>query len=165
MGRAGPTRCIDAQACACATPGGSPSLPPFAFAAARGCTAQQLDECHQISRTLRSENAALKDQLLTAQAQNRDYADRAVDDSRRLATQDQVIERLEKSVQGYQDERAQLESAFQQLASSLGEPRALANSRPSAVSPAASANEKQPPQSSRRKAQDRGDEDQSGPAQ
>ena len=55
----------------------------------------QVDECHQLSRTLRSENARLKDQLLVLQAQNRDYADRAVDDSRRLASQDEAIERLE----------------------------------------------------------------------
>ena len=34
---------------------------------------------------LRSENARLKDQLLVAQTQNRDFADRAEDDARRLA--------------------------------------------------------------------------------
>ena len=45
----------------------------------------QVEECHQLSRTLRSENARLKDQLLVAQAQNRDFADRAEDDARRLA--------------------------------------------------------------------------------
>ena len=132
MGRAGPTRCIDAQASHAHRPVDRLRCHPLPLRRLRVAPRAQLDECHQISRTLRSENAALKDQLLTAQAQNRDYADRAVDDSRRLATQDQVIERLEKSVQGYQDERARLESAFQQLASSLGEPRALANSRPSA---------------------------------
>jgi hypothetical protein len=87
----------------------------------------QIDECQQQARTLRSENSSLKDQLLVLQAQNRDYADRAVDDSRRLATQDQAIERLESSVQAYQDERARLESAFHKLASSLGETRAGAD--------------------------------------
>jgi chromosome segregation ATPase len=91
----------------------------------------QIDECQQQSRTLRSENARLKDQLLVLQAENRDYADRALDDSRRLAVQDTSIERLESSVQAYQDERARLESAFNQLASSLGQPRAQADDRPS----------------------------------
>ena len=61
------------------------------------------------------------------QSQNRDYADRAVDDARRLAIQDEAIERLESSVQAYQDERARLESAYHQLASSLGETEAQAD--------------------------------------
>jgi chromosome segregation ATPase len=105
----------------------------------------QIDECQQQSRTLRSENARLKDQLLVLQAQNRDYADRALDDSRQLATQDTAIERLESSVQAYQDERARLESAFHQLASSLGQPRAQADDRPSHS--ARPATPKQPPRS------------------
>jgi len=87
-----------------------------------GCTMvprAQVDECQRIGQTLRSENARLKDRVLTLQSQNRDYADRAVDDSRRLAIQDEAIERLEHSVQAYQDERARLEAAYKQLASSL----------------------------------------------
>jgi len=80
---------------------------------------QQMDECQRISQTLRSENARLKDQVLALQGHNRDFADRAVDDARRLAIQDDAIERLEHSVQAYQDERARLEAAYEQLASSL----------------------------------------------
>jgi hypothetical protein len=95
----------------------------------------QIDECQQQSRTLRSENARLKDQLVALQSQNRDYADRALDDSRRLADQDEAIERLERSVQAYQDERARLESAFHQLASSLGEARARTDDRKSRATP------------------------------
>jgi len=57
--------------------------------------------------------------VLALRSQNRDYADRAVDDLRRLAIQDEAIERLEHSVQAYQDERARLEAAYKQLASSL----------------------------------------------
>jgi hypothetical protein len=79
----------------------------------------QMDECQQLTRTLRSENARLRDRALALQSQNRDYADRAVDDSRRLTVQEEAIERLEQSVQAYQDERARLESAYKQLASSL----------------------------------------------
>ncbi len=96
----------------------------------------QVDECHQLSRTLRSENARLKDQLLVAQAQNRDYADRAEDDSRRLAKLDEAVESYETSITAYQDERARLEEAYHQLASSLGESRAKADERLSQASPA-----------------------------
>jgi chromosome segregation ATPase len=90
-----------------------------------------MDECQQQSRTLRSENARLKDQLLVLQTQNRDFADRAVDDSRQLASQQEAIERLETSVQAYQDDRARLESAYNQLASSLGEAKAQKSDRES----------------------------------
>ncbi len=80
---------------------------------------QRMDECQRVGQTLRSENARLKDQVLALQSQNRDYADRAVDDSRRLAVQDEAIGRLEHSVQAYQDERSRLEAAYKQLVSSL----------------------------------------------
>jgi len=98
-------------------------IPSLLFLCA-GCALaprSQLDECQQLSRTLRSENARLKDQLLTAENQNQDYADRAMDDSLRLTRQDAAIERLEQSVQAYQDERARLESAYRKLTASLGE--------------------------------------------
>jgi hypothetical protein len=88
----------------------------------------QMDECQRLSQTLRSENARLRDQVLSLQNQNRDYADRAVDDSRRLSVQDEAIERLERSVQAYQDERARLESAYKQLTSNLD----VTGSRPEA---------------------------------
>jgi hypothetical protein len=80
----------------------------------------QFDECQQLSRTLRGENARLKDQVLGLQGQNRDYADRAVDDQRRLAARDQAIERLERSCQAYQEERDRLGAAVDQLTASLG---------------------------------------------
>jgi chromosome segregation ATPase len=122
--RSRPVRCAPVRALA--------ALFSAALFLSSGCVLApraQIDECQQQARTLRSENARLKDQLLVIQGQNRDYADRALDDSRRLATQDQAIERLESSVQAYQDERARLESAFHQLASSLGETRARADER------------------------------------
>jgi hypothetical protein len=81
-----------------------------------------LDDCQSLSQTLRTENARLKDQILALQSQNRDYADRAVDDLRRLAVREQAIERLERSVQAYQDERDHLEEAYGQLTASLGRP-------------------------------------------
>lgn len=82
----------------------------------------QFDECKQLARTLRSENARLRDRVLALQSQNRDYADRAVDDARRLTTQDEAIERLEHSVQSYQEDRDRLEAAYKQLAASLRAP-------------------------------------------
>jgi chromosome segregation ATPase len=78
-----------------------------------------MDECQRLSQLLRTDNARLKDQALALQSQNRDYAERAVDDSRRLAIQEETIERLEHSVQAYQTDRSKLESAYQQLTSSL----------------------------------------------
>jgi hypothetical protein len=87
---------------------------------------QQLDECRRLSQTLRSENAQLKDQMLVLKGQNRDLAERAVDDSRRLAQLEEANNRLETSVQAYQDERTKLESAFKELRASLpGSPQPL----------------------------------------
>ena len=122
----------------------------------------QRDECQQLSRTLRSENARLKDQLLTLEAENRDYAERALDDSRRLAAQDEAIERLDHSVQAYQDERGRLESAYRQLASSLGETGAGSDERLSHASPAVAPKNKPRSQSTSREAKDRGDDQPDG---
>jgi chromosome segregation ATPase len=123
----------------------------------------QMDECQQLSRTLRSENARLRDQLLTVQSQNQDYAERAVDDARRLSRQDEAIERLEHSVQAYQDERGRLESAFRQLASSLGESVPRSEERMSrAVSESAPKNNPRAPTSGRGE-KDRGDADEAAP--
>lgn len=82
----------------------------------------RMDECQKVSQLLRTENARLKDQLLSAQSQNRDYADRAVNDLRRLTVRDQAIERLEQSVHAYQDDRERLAAAYEQLRVSLGQP-------------------------------------------
>jgi hypothetical protein len=88
-----------------------------------------MDECQRLAQTLRSENARMKDRVLALQGQNRDYAERAVDDARRLAIQDEAIERLEHSVQAYQDERARLEAAYEQLAANLGSPDSAKEAR------------------------------------
>ncbi|MHB1557722.1 MAG: hypothetical protein ACYC61_09600 [Isosphaeraceae bacterium] len=80
----------------------------------------QLDESLQLTRSLRADNARLKDQVVDLQAQNRDASDRALDDVRRLAARDEAIERLRRSVQQYQDDRDRLEAAYRRLAASLG---------------------------------------------
>jgi hypothetical protein len=107
----------------------------------------QVEECRQLSRTLRSENARLKDQVLVLKTQNREFAERAEDDANRLASQDEAIERFDKSVRAYQDERDQLEAAYHQLASSLGESPAKADERLSQASPAPSSDKQSRSQS------------------
>src|SRR5947209_13570453 len=87
---------------------------------------QQLDDCRRLSQTLRSENAQLKDQMLALKGENRDFAERALDDSRRLSQLEEANNRLETSVQAYQDERTKLESAFKELRACLpGSPQPL----------------------------------------
>ena len=90
--------------------------------AAGGCRMaprEQVDECHRLNQTLRSENAQLKDQMLAFRSQNQDYSERAVDDARRLDALEQANLRLETSVQAYQDERTRLETAYKELRASL----------------------------------------------
>ncbi len=102
--------------------------------AAAGCQVaprQQLDECHKLSQTLRSENAQLKDQMLVLRSQNEDFSERAVDDARRLAQLEESNQQLETSVQAYQDERSRLESAYKELLASLpGSVHPLSMARP-----------------------------------
>ncbi len=80
----------------------------------------RLDESQKLSQTLRSENTRLRDQILALEGQNRDLSERAVDDARRIAAQDDAVEHLEKSVMAYQDDRRKLESAYRRLVASLG---------------------------------------------
>jgi hypothetical protein len=103
-----------------------PGKAPFVLAAAAllasGCRMaprQEVDDCHRLSQTLRSENAALKDQMLALRSQNQDFSERAVDDARRLAQLESSNQRLETSVQAYQDERTRLETAYKELRASL----------------------------------------------
>jgi hypothetical protein len=94
----------------------------FVLFALSGCAIvprSRMDECQRVSQALRGDNARLKDRVLALQGQNRDYAERAVDDAKRLAIQDEALERLEHSVQAYQDERTRLEAAYKRLSSNL----------------------------------------------
>jgi hypothetical protein len=74
-----------------------------------------LDECHRLSQTLRADNNRLRDVALDLRAQNQDLNQRAVDDARRIALQEEALERLDKSVQGYQSEREQIARQFEVL--------------------------------------------------
>jgi hypothetical protein len=93
---------------------------------------ERIEESQRLTRSLRTENGRLKDQVVALQTQNQDYADRALDDLRRLTARDEAIERLQQSVHGYQDDRDRLASAYQRLAVSLGR-----TSEDSAVDPTA----------------------------
>jgi hypothetical protein len=81
---------------------------------------ERVDESVRLTQSLRAENARLKDDVLSLQTQNRDYSDRALDDLRRLTAREEAIERLERSVQAYQDDRDRLASSYRRLAMSLG---------------------------------------------
>jgi len=90
---------------------------------APGCsqfgTRQRLEESRRMIQTLRAENAQIKGQMLSYRNLNRDYSERAVDDARRLAQQEEAIEHLERSVQAYQRERDDLRTAFRELRDNL----------------------------------------------
>lgn len=73
----------------------------------------KLDECHRVSQTLRGENNRLKDVSLELRAENEDLTQRAVDDARRLAAQEDAVGRLERSVVAYQSERDAMAAAFE----------------------------------------------------
>jgi len=90
------------------------ALPGCQFGASR-----QLDECRRLSQTLRSQNDQLKDQVLAYRGQYEDATERAVDDARRLSQQEEAIDRLEHSVQAYQHERDELQTAFRDLREGL----------------------------------------------
>jgi predicted signal transduction protein with EAL and GGDEF domain len=88
-----------------------------------GCTMvprSRVSESQRLVQSLRAENARLKDQVLALQAQNRDAADRALDDLRRLTARDQAIEQLERSVESYRDDRDRLAAVYQRLTTNLG---------------------------------------------
>jgi hypothetical protein len=98
-------------------------LPLLAAGILPGCAMvprDRIEESQRLTQSLRAENARLRDQVLGLQAQNRDLSDRALDDLRRLTARDEAIERLEQSVQGYQDDRDRLAEAYRRLAVSLG---------------------------------------------
>jgi chromosome segregation ATPase len=81
---------------------------------------ERLEESQRLAQSLRTENARLKDQIVGLQTQNRDYADRSLDDLRRLTSRDAAIDRLQQSVHAYQDDRDRLASAYRRLATNLG---------------------------------------------
>jgi outer membrane protein OmpA-like peptidoglycan-associated protein len=91
----------------------------FALAlAGSGCglvPTARLDECHREAQSLRAETAQLKDVNLKLRAHNQDLAQRGVEDERRLKALGESNDRLEHSVQAYQEERDELAAAFEEF--------------------------------------------------
>ena len=75
----------------------------------------RLDDAQKVVQGLRSENAQLKDSNLGLKVQNQDLTQRAVDDAEAIRGLETANAQFERSIQGYQDEREQLRSAFNDL--------------------------------------------------
>jgi chemotaxis protein MotB len=75
----------------------------------------RLDDCHRLSQALQAENSRLKDTSISLRAQNQDLNQRAVDEARRLRSQEEEIQRLVQSVTAYQDEREQMAAALERI--------------------------------------------------
>ena len=75
----------------------------------------RLDEAQKLVQSLRADNAQLKDSTLTLKVQNQDLAQRAVDDSKAIRALEVANVRFERSIQGYQDEREELQTAFREM--------------------------------------------------
>lgn len=75
----------------------------------------RLDDCHLRSQALQAETARLKDEALSLRNQNRDLVQRALDDSHRVHALETTNERLERSVNAYQEEHDRLVESFEQL--------------------------------------------------
>jgi len=75
----------------------------------------RLDDAHKLVQSLRSENVQLKDSALTLKVQNQDLAQRAVDDAHAILALEAANEQYAQSIQGYQEEREQLQAAFQEM--------------------------------------------------
>jgi hypothetical protein len=79
----------------------------------------RFDEAQKLVTSLRAENAQLKDSTLTLKVQNQDLSQRAVDDGKAIQALEVANAQFELSIQGYQEEREQLQSAFQELKSQV----------------------------------------------
>jgi len=84
----------------------------------------RLDDAQKLVQGLRSENAQIKDSNLGLKVQNQDLTQRAVDDAQSIRALETANSQYERSIQGYQDEREQLRSAFNDLKEKI---RASAN--------------------------------------
>jgi hypothetical protein len=76
---------------------------------------ERLADCQNRSQLLQAEASRLKDDSTQLRGKNRELAQRAVEDARRLRGLEEANRRLEKSVVAYQDERDAVQSAFDDL--------------------------------------------------
>ncbi len=87
-----------------------------------GCStvsSSRLEDCRLRLKAVQSENEQLRDVALSVRNQNRDMSLRAVEDSRRLRSQDEAIDRLEKSVMEYQGDRERMAALLDELRSQV----------------------------------------------
>ncbi len=95
------------------------------LAATAGCSVvprSQVEDAHKVAVNLRAEAAQLRDANLALTAQNRDYAERSVDDARRIASLEDANRQLEDSVLGYQKDREAVAEKFAHLEADLQRP-------------------------------------------
>ena len=90
----------------------------LALSLGSGCSfvpKSRLQEAEKLVRTLRTENAQLKDSAVTLKVQNQDLAQRAVDDEKTIRALEEANTRFERSIASYQEEREELQSSFRDL--------------------------------------------------
>ena len=75
----------------------------------------RLDDAQKVVQGLRTENAQLKDTNLGLKVQNQDLSQRAVDDAESIRALETANAQYERSIEGYQDDRDRLRSAFNDL--------------------------------------------------
>lgn len=79
----------------------------------------RLAEAEKVIHGLRAENSQLKDSSLALKTQNQDLAQRAVDDARSIRALESTTTQYERSIQGYQEDRERMKSAFDDLKSQV----------------------------------------------
>ena len=102
------------------------------FAGLSGCRAvpgEKFDNCRKLNDTLRIENSQLRDQAVALTSQNQDMSERAVDDAKRIRSQEEAIARLERSVHAYQAERDELELSLKQLKQAVSDSASRVSAR------------------------------------
>ncbi len=77
----------------------------------------RLDDAHKLVKSLRADNSQLKDVSLSLKVQNQDLSQRAVDDARAIRALEVANGKYERSIQGYQEDREELQAAFREVRS------------------------------------------------
>ena len=130
MDRRSPGKPRRGRGAAClACVGGWALLAGLGLPGCRSVPGEKFDNCRRMNDTLRVENAQLRDQKVALATQNQDLSERAVDDARKLRSQEKAIAQLERSVHAYQAERDELEVALKELRQAASESGARLSSR------------------------------------
>jgi hypothetical protein len=80
-----------------------------------GFSHNRIDDCRLRVQSLQSENEQLRDVVSNVRNQNRDMAMRSLDDARRVRTQEEAINRLERSISAYQEERNRMAALLEDI--------------------------------------------------